>query len=44
MNDTEVASEMYTRFIKIVNRLKALDRKIPNVELVNNILTFLPKN
>lgn len=43
MTDIETISQMFTRFFDIINSLKALDREIPNVELVNEILFAFQK-
>lgn len=44
MNDSESISEMFTRFTRIVNSLKAFGSDMPNVELVNKILHSLTKS
>lgn len=44
MGDTETISEIFTRFTDIINSLKALGKDMPNIELVNKILSSLPKS
>lgn len=44
MNDNESISEIFTRFTDIINGLKAVDKDIPSIELVNKILRSLLKS
>ena len=42
MEPSETISEIYTRFINIVNSSNSLDKSFTNEELVNKILRSLP--
>lgn len=44
MCENESIYEMFTPFINIVSGLKAHDRDISNVELVNKIIRSFPRN
>lgn len=44
MSDTKTISEIFTRFIDIINSFNSLNRDIPNIELVNKILHSLLKS
>ncbi|GAV77091.1 UBN2 domain-containing protein, partial [Cephalotus follicularis] len=44
MHDDKSISDMFTRFISIINALKNLGKCYPNQELVRKILRCLPKN
>ncbi|GAV78865.1 UBN2 domain-containing protein, partial [Cephalotus follicularis] len=44
MHDNECISDMFTRFITIINSLKNLGKSYPNHELVRKILRCLPKS
>ncbi|XP_077252544.1 uncharacterized protein LOC143891938 [Tasmannia lanceolata] len=42
MKNEEAISEMFTRFINIINELKSLGREYSSIDLVNKILRSLP--
>ena len=44
MEPSETIGDMYTRFMDVVNGLKALGKSLSNFELVNKILSSLPKS
>lgn len=44
MKPDESIKDMYTRLTDIVNVVKGLGKKLPNEELVNKVIRFLPKS
>lgn len=44
MNENESIYQMLTRFIDIVNGIKALDKDVSNVKLVNKISYSIPRS